>query len=152
MSLDLVYRYYSIFIIVYIVLSDILDGYVARKINHVTDLGKILDPVADKISFMTVLIYLINVYGVQFFTFFILLSIRDIILLLFSLYFIFFKDYVPQANNSGKLFIFSCVLMLIFYIYSLNIIIAKIFYIISIILLFISTIYYIKGHLSRMRV
>jgi len=151
MAIDKNYRYYSIFIILYIVLSDVLDGAVARKLNYVTDLGKILDPVADKISFMTVLVYLVNIKGILFLNFFLLLSIRDIILLLYSLYFIFFKNYVPQANNWSKLFIFSCVFMLIFNIYNLNIIAANIFFIISIILLLISTVFYIKEHTSRLK-
>ena len=47
MNYDPNYKYYSIIIIVYIVLSDILDGFYARKANVVSSFGKIIDPVAD---------------------------------------------------------------------------------------------------------
>lgn len=42
--------YILIFLLTLLELSDAFDGYLARKYNQVTDLGKILDPMADSIS------------------------------------------------------------------------------------------------------
>ena len=37
-------------------LSDILDGYLARRNNWITDIGKLLDPLADKLMLITTLV------------------------------------------------------------------------------------------------
>ena len=43
-------------------ITDFLDGYLARKYNNVSDYGKLMDPIADKISVNSVLIILSS-YG-----------------------------------------------------------------------------------------
>jgi CDP-diacylglycerol--glycerol-3-phosphate 3-phosphatidyltransferase len=39
--------------------TDGLDGYLARRLDRVTDLGKVLDPLADKIAVVAVLVFLV---------------------------------------------------------------------------------------------
>lgn len=49
---------WSIGLIAFSGLTDLFDGKIARKFNQVSDLGKILDPVADKLTIITVAILL----------------------------------------------------------------------------------------------
>lgn len=58
---SLPYReYIAAFIFVVLSLSDALDGYIARKRKEVTELGKLIDPIADKLLISTALIFLIG--------------------------------------------------------------------------------------------
>lgn len=45
--------------------TDVIDGIVARKFNMVSDFGKILDPIADKLTQITVLFCLVSRFPVM---------------------------------------------------------------------------------------
>ena len=150
-EIDQIYVFYSIITIAMVIFSDIFDGILARKLNYVTSLGKILDPVADKICLMIILIFLINKYSFIFFIFFILISIRDIILISLTSYLIIKHNYVSQANKLGKYFMFITVVMIIFFLFNLNYFISISIYIITMIMLVVSTLNYIEEHLNRIK-
>jgi len=59
--LDVPYaNWYGAFFFVVLASSDYLDGYLARKHKQVTNVGKILDPIADKLLISTALILFIG--------------------------------------------------------------------------------------------
>ena len=131
-----------VFMILLIVLSDVLDGYVARKMNVVSNFGKLLDPIADKIWLIVVNAFLIFHQGLPFLLFFILISIRDVYIIIIGVYLIHVQNTVFQANKSGKYFMFLTVVMMSLFVfkdaYNISSNLCWFFYIISLILMVIS--------------
>lgn len=68
-------------------LSDLFDGYFARKLNQISDLGKILDPIADKLLISGIFISL-------------LIAERQYQLPLWAIIFIIFRDFLVLIGNS----------------------------------------------------
>ena len=143
---------YAFILIIIIALTDFLDGYVARKVDETTNFGKLIDPVADKICMMVVLVYLIIIYKLPFLLFCVTLAIRDIFLIIIGIFLMFQQDEVFQSNKSGKWFIGISALMMVFFLFKDPIGIPDYVlvssYAISVFLFTISTYEYIRRYLK----
>ena len=133
-------------ILLAIFLSDVLDGPLARWTDQVTNIGKVIDPVADKICMMVVLIHLIKQYGDLFFIFFLLISMRDTILIIIGIYLLQFKEEAFESIASGKVFMFSSVVMIVSYIFPCPDQVRLSLYFISIIFFIVSSYFYFKNY------
>ena len=145
-------KYWWAFILIIIIaLTDFLDGYVARKADEITNFGKLIDPVADKICMMVVMIYLIITYEFPFLIFFITLVLRDTFLIIIGVYLMFSQDEVFQSNRSGKWFMGISALMMTFFLFQEPLAIPGyilwISYLISMLIFAFSTFEYIRRYM-----
>lgn len=80
-------------------LTDYVDGYLARRLGLVTDFGKIADPIADKALIAAALISL-SLVGELFWVVTVVILVREVGITLWRL---FGVDYVVAASKGGKL-------------------------------------------------
>ena len=92
--------------IVLIWFSDLLDGYWARSRDQITEFGKIIDPLADKVSVISLVIVLL-LKGIIPLWYVIITVMRDAVILVGGLYLSSKKNIVLQSNWAGKIAVFS---------------------------------------------
>ena len=91
-----------IIVVILGVASDYLDGYFARKYNIITELGKIIDPLADKV-FIGLTVAFMYIFGYLELWFILLVLGRDVLIFLGGLYVTPKLGYVLPSNKLGKL-------------------------------------------------
>ena len=94
--------------------TDVLDGYLARKLNMITKWGQLMDPLADKCMQLAVIITLFTA-GIVPVWFIILLVAKEVIMILGGIFLYSKKTYV-KANKAGKLntvFLFVVMMLLL---------------------------------------
>jgi len=83
-------------------LTDSLDGFIARRFHQVSDLGKALDPVADKLTQMAVIFCLLYRFP-RFWPLFIVLCVKEVVVALTTILAIRSSGNMASARWHGKI-------------------------------------------------
>ena len=141
------YRYSIAAIGIFASITDILDGYLARKLNQITEFGKVIDPLADKVIIGFVVIYLFILREIPDYYFYLILG-RDILILTGGLIVTRKIGKVLPSDYLGKATVLSISFVLLMILLNINAesLPYQILYYISIILIFASLInYFVKA-------
>jgi len=104
-------RVIAFIIMLIALLSDGIDGYLARKLHQESELGKSLDPLCDKIFLAVILITLYVIGSIPLWGVIIIVS-RDFLILLGSFFILRLKSAILTSNLLGKItgFIFGVII------------------------------------------
>lgn len=82
--------------------SDVADGWIARKFNMISDFGKVLDPLADKLTQATIVLCLMTRYPHMLWLF-VLMAIKETIMLTTGALTVHYSGKVLGSEWHGKL-------------------------------------------------
>ncbi|MBM2816741.1 MAG: pgsA [Ignavibacteria bacterium] len=139
----------TILLIVAAYITDLLDGWVARKMNVISESGKIIDPLADKI-FVGVFAFLLLLNGQLPLWFCLVILIRDVLIFTGGIFFKKKAGFVPPSNYTGKVAVVSVGVSLVFSLFEYHTV-TFIWYIISTLLLTISFTLYVFRMLKTLK-
>jgi cardiolipin synthase len=98
-----VQRGWALFWILLSIGTDNIDGYLARKLNQQSDLGRMMDPLIDKINLLVTTTYMAFSADYAFpLWFFLFLLVRELVMLAGGLLVIRRKNVVLESNRAGK--------------------------------------------------
>ena len=95
------------------VITDLLDGFLARKFNEITEMGKIIDPLADKICVAAVIIQLFMHNKIDDYYFYMIIG-RDILIFLGGIFVTSRIGKVLPSDYVGKATVLSIGIIILF--------------------------------------
>lgn len=101
-------------LLVAVSLTDMLDGICARRLNQVTELGKLLDPLADKLAILAAIVGLVVSKQIPLWVIYPVV-VRDIVILVGGYLILKRRPVVPPSNLWGKLMTSSVALVVLVY-------------------------------------
>ena len=105
----------TIFLAIFIAATDVLDGFAARRLGQVSELGKVIDPLADKICVGTVSIWLYLYRGLPLWIVLLVIG-RDVLIVLGGIILARRTRIVIPSNWLGRLTTLTLALTLFAYI------------------------------------
>ncbi|MDZ7331308.1 MAG: CDP-alcohol phosphatidyltransferase family protein [candidate division KSB1 bacterium] len=129
--------------------SDYLDGIIARRYHQISEWGKLLDPLADKLAIAVILIVLYFKQNVPLWLVGIVIG-RDVAIAILGLFLASKFKYVAASNMTGKVTANVLALMVVSYIFNLELF-EKILTIAAIIMIFISSYSYLKYFITMLK-
>jgi CDP-diacylglycerol--glycerol-3-phosphate 3-phosphatidyltransferase len=138
------YNLYALGVMVVAALTDTFDGLLARRLDQITDFGKIIDPMADKVAFIVILGYLTVTRPDFPAWFFIIAVVRDLIIFTAGWWVKARHGVLFVSNMLGKTFVTVVALMVFVFVIKDNYGLTRIFQL----LLAVSTALMIASSLS----
>jgi CDP-diacylglycerol--glycerol-3-phosphate 3-phosphatidyltransferase len=124
--------------------TDYLDGHFARKLNKVSNVGRMLDPLIDKISVGAAMIVLAHVKGLPYWYVAAVIT-RDLFLLVSGIMVISKKRFITESNKIGKWT--STLFAMVIITFTLNVPVVKyVFMYLTLVLIPITIIGYVKKY------
>jgi len=116
---DTGYVWYEMGVVVFIIMTDFLDGNLARLMNQVSKLGQYLDPIADKFSGLFAMLFLVLYKGFPLWVLVIALA-REVVAVIAGILLYMRNDIQVRPNVFGKMCAVSTALCGALYIISLD--------------------------------
>ena len=137
-------RYITFALCLFAAATDMLDGYLARKLNQISEVGKIIDPLADKAAMAVIIVKLFLIDQIDLF-FFLTVVLRDLLIFLGGLAVTKVLGRVLPSNKLGKVTVLFIGTVVLFVLLGINreSLLFNLFYYSSIILMFTSFFAYV---------